>query len=193
MKNSYQIIYISGPSSSGKTTLARALQEEFDQPFLHIGIDKVIEMMPNKLNNWEGGSAPFGFSWKESVDETGHIIHQIQLGPFAEKISQTLKEMVLTLAKMGHYIIIDDVAFGSLDVDPWREVLQDFKVLWIGIHTPLELLEEREKLRGDRKIGSARAQHTKVHQGVVYDLEFDSGQQSLQEIVQTIKDIVIVH
>ncbi len=71
MKKSIQIIYINGPSSSGKTTLAQALQQEFDVPFLHIGIDRVIGMMPNKLNNWEGGPAPLGFSWKSSVDETG--------------------------------------------------------------------------------------------------------------------------
>ncbi len=57
-----QIIYINGPSSSGKTTLAKALQQEFDQPFLHIGIDRVIGMMPEKLNNWEGGpSSPASF------------------------------------------------------------------------------------------------------------------------------------
>jgi chloramphenicol 3-O-phosphotransferase len=59
-----QIIYSNGPSSVGKTTLAKALQQKLGQPFLHIGIDKVIEMMPDKLNNWEGGAAPLGFSWK---------------------------------------------------------------------------------------------------------------------------------
>lgn len=74
-----QIIYINGPSSSGKTTLAKALQHEFDQPFLHIGIDRVIGMMPEKLNNWEGGPAPLGFSWKESVDETGDLSIQLSV------------------------------------------------------------------------------------------------------------------
>ena len=34
-----QIIYLNGPSSSGKTTLAKALQHAFEEPFLHIGID----------------------------------------------------------------------------------------------------------------------------------------------------------
>lgn len=53
----FQIIYINGPSSAGKTTLAHAVQEEMEQPFLHIGIDRVIGMMPEKLNNWEGGHA----------------------------------------------------------------------------------------------------------------------------------------
>lgn len=71
MKTSMQIIYINGPSSSGKTTLAQALQQELEVPFLHISIDRIIGMMPNKLNNWEGGPAPLGFSWKPAFDETG--------------------------------------------------------------------------------------------------------------------------
>jgi len=37
---SYEVIYLGGPSSSGKTTLAKAIQDDFDDPFLHIGIDK---------------------------------------------------------------------------------------------------------------------------------------------------------
>ncbi len=187
MKTNYQIIYINGPSSSGKTTLAQLLQQELNPPFLHIGIDRVIGMMPDKLNDWEGGPAPLGFSWKSSIDETGHPVHEIQLGPFAKKMSDTLKEIVITLAKLDHYIIIDDVAFGKPDVDKWRSVLNGYQVLWIGIHTPLPILEQREKQRGNRMIGSARAQYYQVHKDVVYDLEFDTSKDSSGEIVQAIK------
>jgi chloramphenicol 3-O phosphotransferase len=35
--DSVQIIYLNGPSSSGKTTLAKALQHALENPFLHIG------------------------------------------------------------------------------------------------------------------------------------------------------------
>lgn len=187
MNKKYQIIYINGPSSSGKTTLARLLQQELDPPFLHIGIDRVIGMMPEKLNNWEGAPAPLGFSWKSSFDDTGHPMHEIQLGPFAKKMSDTLKEIVLTLAKSDHYVIIDDVAFGKQDVDKWRAALKDYNVLWVGIHTPLPLLEQREKQRGDRMIGSARAQYIQVHKDVVYDLEFDTSKDSSEKIVHNIK------
>ncbi len=186
MKSSIQIIYLNGPSSSGKTTLAKALQAKLESPFLHIGLDRVIGMMPEKLNNWEGRIAPEGFSWLEAVDETGHLIHEIQMGPFAKKISQTLKEIVLTLARMGHYIIIDDVAFGSAEVNVWKETLKEYKVLWVGIKTPLAILEEREKTRGNRMIGSARAQHVKVHTEILYDLECDTSKEPLAVIVKAI-------
>ena len=58
MIDSVQIIYLNEPSSSGKTTLAKALQHTFDEPFLHIGIDKIIGWMPEKVNDWIGGKAP---------------------------------------------------------------------------------------------------------------------------------------
>ena len=45
----FQIIYLNGPSSSGKTTLAKALQHAFEEPFLPIGVDKIIGWMPEKI------------------------------------------------------------------------------------------------------------------------------------------------
>lgn len=188
MKEFPQIIYVNGPSSSGKTTLAKALQKEFDLPFLHIGIDRVIGMMPEKLNNWEGQPASLGFSWKESIDETGHLVHEIQTGPFARKMVQTLVEIVLTMARMGHYIVIDDVSFGKSQVDIWKDALKDYKVIWIGLKVPLEILEAREQERGNRMHGSARSQYFQVHKDVVYNLEFDTSKDSLETIIITIKE-----
>jgi chloramphenicol 3-O phosphotransferase len=186
MKPSIQIIYINGPSSSGKTTLAQALQEAFQDPFLHISLDKIIGMMPNKLNNWEGGLAPEGFSWKQAVDKDGHVLQEIQMGPYAKKMVQSLKEIVLTLASMGHNLIIDDVAFGNDEVQAWRVLLKEYKVLWIGLQVPVAYLEQRERERGNRIVGSSRAQYAQVHNNVCYDLEFDTAKEPLDDIVKAI-------
>ncbi|MCB1118719.1 MAG: methyltransferase domain-containing protein [Chlamydiia bacterium] len=183
----YKIIFINGPSSTGKSTLAKALQDNLEMPFLHIGVDKIIEMMPDKLNNWEGGEAPLGFSWKPSEDPVGNPTQTLNVGPFAEKMLQTYKEVVLTLAKMGHYILVDNVSFGKEELDPWRETLKDYPVLYVGLHTPLPILEEREKMRPNRIGGSARDQYFRTHKGVTYDIEFDTSQVPLELIVDTIK------
>lgn len=187
MEKKFQIIYLNGPSSSGKTTLEQALQQEFDIPFLHTGIDCIIGMMPNKLNNWEVGPATLGFSWKQSIDETGTAVHEIQTGPFGKKMVLALKEIVLALVGMGHHVIVDDVSFGKREVDEWKEALKDYNVLWVGIKAPLKALEARETNRGNRMHGSARAQYCIVHQDVDYDLEFDTSKDSLEAIVGTIK------
>lgn len=123
---SIQIIYLNGPSSSEKTTLAKALQHAFEGPFLHIGIDKIIGWMPEKVNDWTDGEAPIGYSWKKSEDEFDNPIQELQAGPYAQKIGKTFQEVVLALAKMGHRIIIDDVSFGKQQLDEWKGILKDF-------------------------------------------------------------------
>ena len=65
-KELMQIIYLNGPSSSGKTTLAKALQQAFEEPFLRVAVDHIIGWMPEKVNDWTGKEAPLGYSWKKS-------------------------------------------------------------------------------------------------------------------------------
>ncbi len=70
-----QIIYLNGPSSSGKTTLARGLQHAFEDLFLHVGIDKIDGWMPEKVNDWTGGEASLGYrrtdSWMQANRSRG--------------------------------------------------------------------------------------------------------------------------
>lgn len=186
----FQIIYLNGPSSSGKTTLSKALQNALEEPFLHIGIDKIIGWMPEKINDWTGKQAPLGYSWKKSEDELGYITHELQIGPFAVKIGKTFQKIVLMLAEKGYHIIIDDVAFGKEQVDSWKELLKSFEVLWVGVNAPLSVLEEREKERGNRMIGSARDQFYKVHARAIYDLEINTHKTSLLENVRIIQHFV---
>jgi chloramphenicol 3-O phosphotransferase len=108
-----QIIYLNGPSSSGKTTLAKALQHSFETLFLLVGIDKIIGWMPEKVNDWTGGEAPLGYSWKKDKDSSGSLIHKLQTGPYAKQIAKTFQEIVLLLAQKGHPIIIDDVLLAN--------------------------------------------------------------------------------
>jgi chloramphenicol 3-O phosphotransferase len=190
-KESVQIIYLNGPSSSGKTTLAKALQHAFEEPFLHIGIDKIIGWMPEKINDWTGGEASLGYSWKKSVDASGSPIQELQAGPYAQKIGKTFQEVVLALAKMGHCIVIDDVSFGKQQLDEWKKTLESFQVLWVGVNAPLPVLEQREKERGNRILGSARGQFHKVHVDVSYDLEIDTHQASISENVEKIKSFAL--
>lgn len=182
-----KIIYLNGPSSSGKTTIAKALQESLNEPYLLLGLDKIIGFMPEKINDWEGGPAPLGFSWKPFTDPTGQPAYQIHMGPFAKKITRTLKDITLLLASQHYNLIIDDVAFDSIEVEEWRQVLKGYHVLFVGVLTPLEILEQRERVRGNRFLGTARGQYFKVHDNVAYDLEIDTHAQTLEENVAKIK------
>jgi chloramphenicol 3-O phosphotransferase len=186
MMSPIQIIFLNGASSAGKSSIAKQIQAHATRPFLHISIDKMIELMPAKLNDWEGGLAPDGFSWKTAVDSQGFPIQELQMGPFAKKICQTFREVVVCLAKQGHLVIVDEVVLGKESMQQWRDQLKKFRVLYVGIYTPIEVLEQREKQRGDRIGGSARWQASLVHQEVTYDLEFDSSIQTPHETANAI-------
>ena len=185
MKTKYQIIYLNGPSSCGKSTLSKALQEALDPPFLHIGIDKVIGMMPRKLN-WESDPPSKGFSFKAAYDEKGILMQELQIGPFGKQILQAYEEIVVTLTKLKHFLIVDDIGLGKAEVDRWKKLLKDYQVLYVGLFASLETLEKREQARGDRMQGSARAQLKKIHKGVSYDLEIDTEKNSLEQNIQEI-------
>jgi chloramphenicol 3-O phosphotransferase len=181
------VIFLNGPSSSGKTTLAQALQEKLDVPFLHIGIDKIIAMMPEKLNNWDGDKVEQGFWWSLSTDHEGKQIADIQLGPYAQRISELLKQLVLTMLEHNHNVIVDEVCVVEGSLDEWKNVLQNYNVVYVGVAAPLAVLEQRERMRGNRMLGSARAQNTKVHKKNTYDVNLDVSMRSLHECVQKIE------
>lgn len=190
-QESVQIIYLNGPSSSGKTTLAKALQQALEEPFLHVGIDKIISWMPDNINDWTGGEAPLGYSWKKIEDEFGNPIQELQAGSYAQKIGKTFQEVIVVLAKMGHSIVIDDVSFGKQQLDEWKKTLKDFRVLWVGVNAPLPILEQREKERGNRIQGSARGQFHKVHADVIYDLDIHTHQATPDENAAKIKFVAL--
>ncbi|MEU3014629.1 phosphotransferase-like protein [Nocardia asteroides] len=47
-----RVIFLNGTSSAGKTTLARAIQDESEVPFVYWGIDTLFGLVPPK---WGGG------------------------------------------------------------------------------------------------------------------------------------------
>ena len=52
MKNG-KIIFLNGTSSSGKTSIAKELQQILKEPYLLVSIDNFISMLPQKYLNGE--------------------------------------------------------------------------------------------------------------------------------------------
>ena len=184
-----KIIFLNGASSTGKTSIANKIQETSTHNFMLIGIDTVISMMPNHLNNWTGGKVDQGFWWKTEIDQHGHNCSHIMLGDFAKKVSGSLLSMTQALLNDGHNVIIDEVCLDQEAAKNWQKILSEFNVFYIEITTDLTTLERREKARGDRMIGSARAQAKLIHQiGFKYDLIIDSSDKPVDECVRIIMD-----
>jgi chloramphenicol 3-O phosphotransferase len=53
-------------------------------------------------------------------------------------------------------------------------LLENFDVFFVGVHCPLQELERRERERGNRRIGEARADFEITHTFGSYDIELTS-------------------
>ena len=73
-----KIVLLNGPSSAGKTSIANKLQETSKYSFMQIGIDKVISMMPDHLNDWTGRHSAEGFWWQINLDEDGKTCSKME-------------------------------------------------------------------------------------------------------------------
>lgn len=70
----------------------------------------------------------------------------------------------------------------------YRDLLRPFDLRLVGLFAPLDVLEARERARGDREIGLARWQYGRVHRGIIYDLKVDTTAAAPAECAHLIRD-----
>ena len=149
------IIFLHGASSSGKTTLARALQDRLPDPFWHYSIDHLRDsgVLPSAR------IARGDFDWRAMRSGFFEGFHR----------------SIAAFADAGNNLIVEHI----LDTSGWHQtlmgLLRPHRVLFVGVHTPLDELERREAARGDRPPGSAAADYHTIHAGCRYDIEVSGG------------------
>ncbi len=182
------IVLLNGVGSSGKSSIAKELQKMAVEPFLHVEMDAFLSMLPEAYHDH-----PDGLSFETTiVDEKPSVF--AKTGPAAERVLSGMRHAIAEMAAAGNNLIVDEVIFGNTTteygnaVSEYRTLLSPFRVFWVGVFAPLEILEERERQRRDRLIGLARWQYERVHQGMTYDLEISTGRASARECAQIIKE-----
>lgn len=180
-----QVIFLNGPTSSGKTTLAKALQNRLETPFLYISLDQIIEMMPAKVNQWIDDPNLVGFGSRHRIDVDGSPLSELIIGPFAARMRASFVSICSLLLGNDYSLIIDDIFFQAQDIEKWERGLQNINVLWVYLASPLEVLEEREKIRGNPR-GCARYQYLHAFQKDIYDIVIDTSSTTLEECVDLI-------
>lgn len=184
-----KIIFLNGVGSVGKSSIARELQELLDEPFLHVGVDNFMYMFPEKFGVF-GKHAHEGVEFIENVDSEGKPVININIGLYGKKLFKGMRHAIAALAQEGNNLIIDEVLLNPEDLDEYKKLLAECYVLFVGINAPLEVIEHRERERGDRMIGLARGQYEKVYKNKQYDIELDSSVTSARDSAQKIKEYV---
>jgi chloramphenicol 3-O phosphotransferase len=176
-----RIVLLNGVGSAGKGSLARALQTITAEPFLHVTMDSFMAMLPEAYENH-----PDSFTY-ETVIEGGKPSVVITTGPIGERTLRGMRYAVGALAAQGNNLIVDDVMLGGERAE-YAAILSGFEVYWVGVFAPLDVLEDRERQRGDRLIGLARWQFDRVHNDMRYDLEIDTSTATPLACARRIKD-----
>jgi chloramphenicol 3-O phosphotransferase len=180
------VIILNGASSSGKSTIAKELQAQLPEYFLHIGIDTFIAMMPEHANFLSSSDVVAdGFYWQTLPTENGNV-QRIRSGDYGKRVNSVYHSTINHFANMGLKVIVDDVMNGGAEQLIWRTALKELDVIFVGVMCSNEELLRREKLRDDRINGSALEQNSRVHKNVEYDLTVSSTENSVLECAQKI-------
>lgn len=179
MERKSRIVMLNGVGSSGKSSIARALQARTTGPFLHVAMDAFIDMLPDALHDH-----PDAFAYVSGSDD-GSPSMAISTGPAGERLLRGMRRAVAAMAEEGNNIIVDDVILGGME--EYAALLAGFHFFRIGVLCPLDVLEEREQRRGDRMIGLARWQFHRVHAGKTYDFTVDTSTMTAAECADAIR------
>ncbi len=164
-RDSPHVIILNGVGSVGKTSTARALQTVAAKPFLHVSMDSFAQMLPERMFGHPDGMI------FETVQEQGLPSVVIRTGPVMARAMRGMRHAIAAMAAQGNDIVVDDVMLDATDAEEYRALLTHAQLRFVGLFAPLDVVEARERARGDRQPGLARWQFERVHQGQRYDLE----------------------
>jgi chloramphenicol 3-O phosphotransferase len=157
MNGNAKIILLNGASSSGKSTLGRALHRQMDTPYLYFSSDQLVQahVLPD-LPGVRGGEE---WDWKNIRPRFFDGFHRC----------------IAALAEAGNDLIVEHVLEHRSWFDDCMRMLSRFDTFFVGVHCPLPELERRERIRGDRKIGEGRSHlQAGIHTWGPYDFEIDT-------------------
>ena len=170
---------LQGTSSAGKSTLARAVQVNLDEYWWVLDADDITRMQPasQKSGWWEPTRAERPHpSWGPDV-----CLSRWLAGYFG---------CLATIAKTGSNVI---AVGGWLQTDWLRDLasaLEGIEAYCVGVYCPLEEIERREQVRGDRPPGYARSQYGLVHTHAPYDSAVDTAALTTEECVRVIRGML---
>ena len=163
------IVVLNGTSSSGKTSIARAFQGVAPRVFLNFSIDSILYALPPHV--------------VERL-ERGVEVREVQFPELVRAFYACVRE----LAALGHDLVIDHAVVSRAEAELLVSAVQSHQVLLVGLECPVDVLTERERMRGDRRPGMAAAQCERIHHWLEYDLVIDSSRVDAEEAARRIME-----
>ena len=159
---SLKAVLLNRASSSGKSTLAKLLQE-------YIKNDRKEEYEIISIDNF----------LNITVDEPIYEDDVFEISP-------VLCKRALGALKNGRGVIIDHVITSERIYKQLTEALAEYTMIKIQIVCPLKELEKREQERKNRCVGSAKASHEYLYPKIGYDSVLNTFELSYEECAKEI-------
>jgi len=153
VKTSGTVVILNGPSSAGKSTLAKAVREHLGATCMAVSIDRL-----------------FAFA---------HPAHPVNWRLFATLTDATFA-VAVTAATAGFDVLVDTVFERRDCLESARRAFASTPHFYVAVTCPIDELEARERARGNRPSGLARRQHGEVLHDAPYALELDTATQTVE-------------
>jgi len=177
-------IVLNGTSCSGKSSIAAALQELWPRPLQVTGIDTFLASQSKRFFAIDGRVAA-GFSWVPVTVDGQPALGWVP-GPLGLGMIKASHAYWAACASAGLDQVIDDVWLVPDQPAGLQDALFAANTLWVGVHCPLAIAEQRERERGDRLVGTVRGQHALVHTFRKYDVDVDTSAATPRECADVI-------
>src|SRR5688572_17682559 len=195
MPSNGQIVILNGPSRSGKTSIANAIQTDMDVPWMNLGMDVHITATPPAYRPGVGlrPQRPVGH-----LKGPGRVTLAV-LEDLVPTFYAALYESIAAHARLGLNVVSDVYHhdFYSRPRGIFRDCAQrlaGLPVLFVGVHCPIEVIwERREKTWGQipDEVGARTRESVELGQRAArehrYDLEFDTSMLSADECADAIR------
>ena len=177
------ILLVNGPSSAGKTTLCRALQAAIPAPYLVTGFDDFIFMAaPRYYRGADTGQqaerdafTALGVEMATTSAPGAPPAVEARFGPVFRRLIDSMAPAVRALVDGGNAVIFDHVLHDRAMHESFSRAAEGLDVFAVGVTCPLDILDARERARGDRVLGRARGLAAVVHTFRDYDVMVDTG------------------
>ncbi len=184
-----RVIILNGGSSTGKTSLVKALQDAFlPEPYLALGIDVFWMAMPDKELDLDRVDPQY-YTWvKEYKDDEPYL--RIVPGPILDQMMSARYKAIAAYLKDGLNVVADDVVWKRLWLEESLKALEGLDAFFVGVFCDERVIAHREILRGDRRTGWGRGSQLYAHKDAIYDITIDTSLQSSQECAAKIKNAI---
>lgn len=158
------VILLNGTSSSGKTSIARALLDLLDGTWFHFPVDAFHAL--------RGGQEIPDGGLQAELDRTAKGFHRAVAG----------------MAAGGNNLVVDYPLSRRWRLLDLLDLLVPEDTVLVAVRCPLPELNRREAERGDRQPGLAAQQFAAVHSHGLHDIDVDTGVRSPAECARHIRD-----